>query len=828
VQANPALAESLKPKMTKYIKQTPTPKQAAFMLVPHFEALFGGAASPGKTSAILMCALQYVDVPGYSALILRKSYADLNLPNAIMDRAKTWLMNTDAKWYDKDKTFRFPSGATLTFGYLDNPNDRYRYQGSEYQFCVAEGTPVLMGSGEYKNIEEIRVGDIVQTLNGPQAVTREFPVRKAECVRLDILSKDGSVEASQTHSFDHSILTDQGWISYADKCDASHPSATSSPTQCCVAQESVLSSEKQSRTLSQKSCGQQLDRQRQLGPSQESLDHQDRGAANDVFRASDQTDFLKSDDARREGQQPQKSSAHQELHEQTPRQCQPLFQKDTGLTPNNEVLCGQTGSSTEGFQSGCRSCSGFYDGRLLPDQGIAQPTLPLRVYVVERSHTDSEMDDLDCAPQYNRTHPLEYAHPYTKEIRRSDLCGDLRTFAETPVGEKNVYDIRVGTSSHYITQIGLVNRNCGFDELTQFDKYSYEYLFSRLRKTKDIPVPLRMRCATNPGGVGGEWVKKRFVDTSSSPDRVFVRAKIDDNPYINKEEYVRSLNQLDPVTQAQLLEGDWDVRRSGLVYPTLAKNYPEGCVVPKFAPPRGQVFGGIDWGFTGPACFLCGTLDEDNVLWIWYERYIRGQTVQEHMDHIPQDNNIIWFADPAQPELIQQMRHRDFIVRKAPNARLSGIDIVTSRIRQGKLRVSEDCKALIDESLLYRYRDDRDIDPSEVSDPDRGVREEPIKKYDHSLDSLKYLCAGISKMYGLEMPSVEALTTRASELAKNKPLELLPKWKPSTGMFKEEAEFRKQHGEGRAWASDEDFKKWNRIDNDAFWGADSLNLTPDF
>ena len=48
------------------------------------------AAGPGKTSYLLMAAVQYVHYPHYRALILRKTYADLSLPDAIMDRAISW------------------------------------------------------------------------------------------------------------------------------------------------------------------------------------------------------------------------------------------------------------------------------------------------------------------------------------------------------------------------------------------------------------------------------------------------------------------------------------------------------------------------------------------------------------------------------------------------------------------------------------------------------------------------------------------------------------------------------------------------------------------
>ena len=97
------------------------------------EAFYGGAAGGGKSDSLLMAALQYVDQPGYSALLLRRSYSDLALPGALMSRSFEWLAGTGAQWADKDKTWKFPSGATLTFGYLENERDKYRYQSSNFQ-----------------------------------------------------------------------------------------------------------------------------------------------------------------------------------------------------------------------------------------------------------------------------------------------------------------------------------------------------------------------------------------------------------------------------------------------------------------------------------------------------------------------------------------------------------------------------------------------------------------------------------------------------------------------------------------------------------------------
>jgi hypothetical protein len=129
-----ALAQAVAAQVRGYVPHTPHPKQAEFIALTDREALYGGAAGGGKSDALLMGALQHVHVPGYSALILRKTFRDLNQPDAIMARSKEWLRGTDAVWNDRDKRWTFPSGATLTFGYLDTEDDVYQYQGAAFQF----------------------------------------------------------------------------------------------------------------------------------------------------------------------------------------------------------------------------------------------------------------------------------------------------------------------------------------------------------------------------------------------------------------------------------------------------------------------------------------------------------------------------------------------------------------------------------------------------------------------------------------------------------------------------------------------------------------------
>lgn len=161
----------LTPRLTKYIPYDPTPKQRAFLLMNDTkEILYGGAAGGGKSVAQLMAALQYVDVPGYSAILFRKTYADLSLPGALIDMSKQWLMpfvdSKEVKWSEKEKQYVFPSGATLNFGYLESANDCYRYQGAEFQY---------IGMDEVTHIDPANYRYLFSRLRKPK--TLQVPLR---------------------------------------------------------------------------------------------------------------------------------------------------------------------------------------------------------------------------------------------------------------------------------------------------------------------------------------------------------------------------------------------------------------------------------------------------------------------------------------------------------------------------------------------------------------------------------------------------------------------------------------------------------------------------
>lgn len=85
-----------------------------------------------NSDALLMAALMYVSIPGYSALLLRRTYHQLVQDGGLVPRSKEWI-GDKAIFREKTMSWTFPSGATMTFGYYDHDDDRNLYLGGAWQ-----------------------------------------------------------------------------------------------------------------------------------------------------------------------------------------------------------------------------------------------------------------------------------------------------------------------------------------------------------------------------------------------------------------------------------------------------------------------------------------------------------------------------------------------------------------------------------------------------------------------------------------------------------------------------------------------------------------------
>lgn len=306
----------------------------------------------------------------------------------------------------------------------------------------------------------------------------------------------------------------------------------------------------------------------------------------------------------------------------------------------------------------------------------------------------------------------------------------------------------------------------GFDELTHYTESQFTYVaFSRGRSTCGVKPYVRATCNPDPGWVKrflAPWVDRESPERSKSgevrwfireggqiqwvprgtPDAKslsFIKASVYDNRILltRNPEYLSSLKALLPVERARLLDGDWDVRREGLVYPEF-----DSCVVDA-APDQPSGIGGIDFGFNNPFAAVWGFLDHDDVLWITGCRYKSHTTLPLHSEALPR-GGIRWWCDPARPDSITELRvaGHDAVpcVHRGPKPILTGVDRVSERIRSGRLKVVRStCAPLITEAGLYHY------------DPEKR-KEEPVDDDNHAMDSMRYLVTGIDR--GRAVPSV--------------------------------------------------------------------------
>jgi len=245
----------------------------------------------------------------------------------------------------------------------------------------------------------------------------------------------------------------------------------------------------------------------------------------------------------------------------------------------------------------------------------------------------------------------------------------------------------------------------------------------------------RIFATTNPDSPG-HWLKKEFLE--DNPDVNQYPFTMLDNPALTMEEREYLERQHKGIFYKRFILGDW-VLAEGAVFDFFDEQV---HTIPK--PPANAKFYicGVDIGFTNPTAFTLIGVNPDAQPPLWVEaEYYHDSKIKGSRTDSDYAQDLIYFVsqrpyvkgiyvDPAAASFKVEIRRSGLglPIRDAENNVLDGIRSLTSFMASGDLKICRSCKNLIREIQGYCW------DPKES---EKGY-DEPIKKADHGIDSMRY------------------------------------------------------------------------------------------
>lgn len=233
-----------------------------------------------------------------------------------------------------------------------------------------------------------------------------------------------------------------------------------------------------------------------------------------------------------------------------------------------------------------------------------------------------------------------------------------------------------------------------------------------------------------------EWIKK-----PKSHNMLYLHFTMADNYALDPKVRERYESLYTGVFYSRYILGLW-VRAEGLVYPM----FDDKKHIVKFdgrISPRHRYYVSIDYGTVNP--FACGLWDFDPgeqkahmVRELYYnggsakrvddEAYYR--MLKELIGDIPIQYIVV---DPSAASFIATIqKYGEYLVVKANNDVLNGIQTVTKYLNAGVLDFDESCKETFGEFRAYRWDEE-------------SAEDKVIKETDHSMDQIRYFCYTVLK-----------------------------------------------------------------------------------
>lgn len=205
-----------------------------------------------------------------------------------------------------------------------------------------------------------------------------------------------------------------------------------------------------------------------------------------------------------------------------------------------------------------------------------------------------------------------------------------------------------------------------FDELTHFTEFMYTYMISRCRGAN--PYPKCIKSSTNPGGVGHNWVKERFIDigapnvihtckleTGETTTRIFIPSLVQDNKFMltYDPDYIKRLDALPEKERRALKYGDWDIF-DGQFFTEFKRDI--HVIEPFEIPKDWYIYFVMDYGLDKLAGYWIA-VDYNNNAYVFREVYESNLLVSQARDKIKEMTNEPIYLYLAPPDLWN--RHKE-------------------------------------------------------------------------------------------------------------------------------------------------------------------------
>lgn len=205
-----------------------------------------------------------------------------------------------------------------------------------------------------------------------------------------------------------------------------------------------------------------------------------------------------------------------------------------------------------------------------------------------------------------------------------------------------------------------------FDELTHFTEFMYTYMISRCRGAN--PYPKCIKSSTNPGGVGHNWVKERFIDigapnvihtckleTGETTTRIFIPSLVQDNKFMltYDPDYIKRLDALPEKERRALKYGDWDIF-DGQFFTEFKRDI--HVIEPFEIPKDWYIYFVMDYGLDKLAGYWIA-VDYNNNAYVFREVYESNLLVSQARDKIKEMTNEQIYLYLAPPDLWN--RHKE-------------------------------------------------------------------------------------------------------------------------------------------------------------------------